>query len=311
MSATLAGAPRAPAATAAAPHFGFDDEPAWRAWRERKLAAAPASLADLVVEVTDPRRLTSAERDALARRCRDANMAIYAGTAASPDSSLPRELGAQMGLVRLDRNWLADDDGVSRIEVTGGGGRGEYIPYTDKPIRWHTDGYYNPPARTIRAMVLHCVAPAAEGGENALMDPEIAWLLLRDQDPAYARALMRDDAMTIPERRDDEGVARPAQAGPVFSVDPATGGLHMRYTARTKSIEWNADAEVRDAVAALERLLATPSPWILRARLEAGMGILCNNVLHDRSAFVDDPTRPRLVLRARYHDRVAPPVDPR
>jgi hypothetical protein len=34
------------------------------------------------------------------------------------------------------------------------------------------------------------------------------------------------------------------------------------------------------------------------------MGILCNNVLHDRSGFTDDPLRPRLILRARYHERI-------
>jgi hypothetical protein len=35
------------------------------------------------------------------------------------------------------------------------------------------------------------------------------------------------------------------------------------------------------------------------------MGILCNNVLHDRTGFTDDPARPRLLYRARYHDRIA------
>jgi hypothetical protein len=35
------------------------------------------------------------------------------------------------------------------------------------------------------------------------------------------------------------------------------------------------------------------------------MGLVANNVLHDRSAFVDDPAHPRLLYRARYLDRVA------
>lgn len=284
--------------------FRLDDERAWRDWRARKLERYPASLADLVVEVADPRALAPAEQAAIAERCRCANMAIYASPHQGADKDIPRALAAQFGLARLDRNWLADDDGISRVTVSGDAGRGDFIPYTNRPIRWHTDGYYNPPERTIRAMVLHCVAKAAEGGENALMDPEIAYLRLRDEDPALVRALMRPDAMTIPERTDDDGVARPAQAGPVFSVDPATGHLHMRYTARTRSIEWHADPEVRAAVAALERLLATPSHWIHRLTLEPGMGILCNNVLHDRSAFTDDADRPRLIFRARYHDRI-------
>ena len=79
----------------------------------------------------------------------------------------------------------------------------------------------------------------------------------------------------------------------------------MRYTARTQSIEWKQDREVQAAVAALETLLASDSTFIHRVRLEPGMGILCNNVLHDRSGFVDDPRRPRLLYRARYHERIA------
>jgi hypothetical protein len=289
--------------------FDVDDERAYRAWRERKLAGYPDGVAALTVEVGDPRALSPSEHGVMLDRCRRANMVVYASGVRGADKEIPRRLGAQFGLVSLDRNWLADDDGVSQVKVAGEPGRGDFIPYTNRPIRWHTDGYYNPPERRIRAMVLHCVENAAEGGENALLDPEIAYLLLRDADPAHVRALMREDAMTIPERTDDDGVARPAQGGPVFSVDPANGHLHMRYTARTRSIEWNPDPGVRAAVAALERVLAAPSPWIHRLTLAPGMGILCNNVLHDRSGFTDDPARPRLVLRARYHQRIVDRMD--
>jgi len=292
-----------PPAVTASP-FRQDDARAYREWRARKLDSIPSGLADVVVEVGDPRALTAAEHAALAMRCRAANIVVYTSSIRGADKDIPRLLGAQFGLARLDRNWLADDDGISRVTVSGEGGRGDFIPYTNRPIGWHTDGYYNPPERRIRAMVLHCVEKAATGGENALLDHELAYLHLRDADPALVRALMRPDAMTIPARTDDEGVARPAQSGPVFAVDPVTGTLHMRYTARMRSIEWNDDPTVRAAAAELLRLLAGPSPWILRLTLEPGMGILCNNVLHDRSAFTDDPARPRLILRARYHDRI-------
>ncbi len=127
-------------------------------------------------------------------------MVVYASACTDADKECRAAARRQFGLASLDRNWLADDDGVSQVTVTGEAGRGEYIPYTNRPIRWHTDGYYNPPQRTIRAMVLHCVARAAEGGENALLDHEIAYLMLRDADPAHVRALMQADAMTIPER---------------------------------------------------------------------------------------------------------------
>lgn len=290
--------------------FRLDDERAWRAFRARKLGDYPSDFADLVVEVRDPRRLTRAERDALLARCAVANMAVYATGDGSADPDLPRLLAAQCGLAHPDRNWLADDDGISHVTVSATGTRAEYIPYTNRPIRWHTDGYYNPPQRRILGMVLHCVADAAQGGETGLLDHEIAYLLLRDEDPALVRALLRPDAMTIPERVDDDGSTRPAVTGPVFHVDPVTGALSMRYTARTRSIAWHPDPDVAAAAAALTRLLAGPSPWIHRLTMQPGMGVVCNNVLHERSGFTDDPARPRLLYRARYYDRIAAPDRP-
>jgi hypothetical protein len=136
----------------------------------------------------------------------------------------------------------------------------------------------------------------------------MAYIALREANPEWVRALMAPDAMTIPERRDEAGVARAEQPGPVFSVTHGGGALHMRYTARMRSIEWKAEAVTREAVVFLERLLASEAPALLRTRLQAGMGLVCNNVLHDRSAFVDDPERPRLLYRARYLDRVVDPI---
>lgn len=294
---------RRPARLAAGNPFELGDEDTWLRWRERKLREHPSDVAALVVEVADPRRLTTVERAAIADRCRRANMAIYVSPLRDADKDIPRALGRQFGLARLDGNWLADEDGISSLEVSQAGTRQDFIPYTNRAIRWHTDGYYNPPPRRIRTMVLHCVRDAARGGDNALLDHEIAYLLLRERDPAHIRALMANDAMCIPARTDEQGVSRPVQTGPVFHVD-SDGRLHMRYTARTRSIEWKDDAPTRAAVAALEDILAGPSPFIFRARLSPGAGLICNNVLHDRSGFDDDPARPRLLYRARYHDAI-------
>lgn len=288
--------------------FDLGDAAAYAAWREQKLATAPRRLADILVEIDDPRALKPAERARLLELNATANMAVYASrTGTDPDKAIPRKLGAQLGLVTLDSHWLTDDDAISPISVRGAEERGErkeFIPYTDKPIRWHTDGYYNAPERTVRGLLLHCVQSAATGGTNQLLDHEIAYLLLRDENPDHIRALSAPDAMTIPPRMDESGVARPAQPGPVFSVD-AQGFLHMRYTARTVSIAWKDDAATRAAVAALSRLLETPTPWTLHGRLEPGMGLVCNNVLHDRSGFTETPECRRLLYRARYYERVS------
>jgi alpha-ketoglutarate-dependent taurine dioxygenase len=284
---------------------------AYLRWRDHKLARAIIDTSELFVEINDPRALTQAEHAALLERCRRSNMALYATRNEHADEDpvneeTVRQFGLQFGLASLDANWLAGEQGITRVTVsTEDGQRQAYIPYTDRAIKWHTDGYYNPPERQVRGMILHCVHSAGQGGENRLLDHEIAYLMLRDENTDFIRALSAPDAMTIPERTDEYGVARAAQTGPVFSVDPARGRLHMRYTARTRSIVWKQDATTLAAVAALEELLASDLPHIHSTRLEPGMGLLCNNVLHDRAAFSDIPDSPRLLYRARYHERIA------
>lgn len=290
--------------------YDLADDGAYRAWRSRKLATRAHSIADLAVEVADPLRLTDAERTALLERCARTNLALYVGPPLGAERAAlaVRRIGEQLGLRTLDAHYLAGDGGITALADTAAGTRSGYIPYTNRAIRWHTDGYYNPPGRAIRAMLLHCVQRAESGGENRLLDHELAYLALRDEDPGHVAALMRPDAMTIPARAEEGEVARGEQTGPVFSVD-AGGHLHMRYTARTRSIGWSEEPAVRGAAAALQRVLAS-SPHVLEVRQEPGMGIVCNNVPHDRAAFTDSPTHTRLVLRARYHERIGALSDP-
>lgn len=288
--------------------FLLDNTEAYLRWREAKLADYPARLEELLVEVKDPRHPTATEVEAVRARCRKTNMALYATSCGTdPDKAIPRLMGEALGLKHLDCHLMTDGDGLSALTVAESGdsrGKGEFIPYTNKAIRWHTDGYYNDEAHQIQGLQLYCVQSAPEGGENQLLDHEIAYIALRDQNPDIIRALMQPDAMTIPARMDDQGVARPDQSGPVFALHAASGSLHMRYTARTRSIAWKDDPAVKAAVAALEALLAAPSPYVFHGKLEPGMGLLCNNVLHTRDGFSDSPARRRLLYRARYHDRI-------
>jgi len=283
--------------------FDLADIGAYRRWREAKLDGYPQRLEQLLVQVRDPLDLSPGENDAILRLCRKTNMAVYASTLESdPDKEIVRALGRRFGLERLDDNLGADADAITSLKVQSDALHQGYIPYTDRPIAWHTDGYYNSPERQIHGLLLHCVHPAAEGGENELLDHEIAYILLRDDDPEHIRALMHPDAMAIPANVVDGQEIRPRRSGPVFCLRP-DGRLHMRYTARTRSIEWRDDARTRAAVACLEGILKQPSPWHFLARLEAGQGLVSNNVLHTRSRFTDGAT-PRLVYRARYYDRI-------
>jgi len=286
--------------------FSLHNDAAYQRWREAKLSAYPVSVEDLVVEVGNPLALTEGEADAMLKVCRKTNMVIYAGQTGREDKEIPRAVGDRFGLHRLDSNMLADDDGITSLQVVPGKSARGYIPYTNKRLLWHTDGYYHDFEERINAFVLHCVSSAAEGGQNSLMDHEIAYLLMRDANPDHVQALMEPDVMTIPPNMEAGMETRAAVTGPVFSIDPVGGNLHMRYTARTRSIEWKTDTLTQEAVKFLEQLLAGESPYMFRHTLGANQGLLCNNVLHNRTAFTDDAERgmARLVYRARYHDRI-------
>jgi hypothetical protein len=248
-----------------------------------------------------------AERDAIVEACRRTNFALYQ---TDPEAPLTRDtlraFGERLGLVHLDHHLWASAEGIAELRRESGNTRARYIPYTDRPMSWHTDGYYNCPAASVRGLIMHCVAPAAAGGANWLLDPEMVYIQLRDASPEFIEALTRPDVMTIPANTLEPGAHRPEVRGPVFSVNPADGTLHMRYTARTRSVFWKDDAVTHDAVAFLDDLLKPPVRFAVRVTLEAGQGIVCNNVLHNREAFHDssDPKRRRLLWRARYRDRV-------
>ena len=286
--------------------FNLENDSAYRAWREQKLSTVPANLDAITVEVGNLGHLRPTEKSAISAHLKNCNMVVYASK--QLDESGKKSLlafGRQFGLKHLDHNIGADDEGVTELEVKEDAMHRRYIPYSNRAIHWHTDGYYNTLEHTIRSFFLHCIAPAAQGGENALLDHELAYIHLRDLNPAYIQSLMQADAMTIPPNIVRGKQLRPARSGPVFSLDDS-GHLHMRYTERARNILWKEDESTRQAVAALVALLHSDSPFIYRGTLQAGQGLLCNNVLHNRSGFENSETQTRLLYRLRYYDQIVP-----
>jgi len=278
---------------------------AWEHWRAAKLAGAQDFLACAPVRIADANHVSQAEHAALRAQIALVNVALYQWETAPTDSeTLDRALldfAGAFGLRALEDHRSANGNGVVRIEAVDGA-RGGYIPYTNRRIAWHTDGYYNysGPARSVQAMILHCAAVADEGGENRLLDHELAFLRLADSDVSALRLLLHPQAMVIPEARDEAGRVRPENRGPVFFLG-ASGALSMRYTARRKNVVWR-DEATRDAAAALLALIES-EPLVRRERLRPGQGLLCNNVLHDRAAFHNGAAS-RLLCRVRFHNRI-------
>ncbi|MBL7004289.1 MAG: TauD/TfdA family dioxygenase [Gammaproteobacteria bacterium] len=286
------------------PQFDLSNPSAYLKWRDQKLNQYPSAIEELIVEVKNPLQLSKNEYLAMQQCIQKTNMVIFAGsTGDDPDKEIPRAMGAQFGLVKLDNNTGADNDGITSLEVKSSTWHKHYIPYTNRQIHWHTDGYYNKLSQQIYGLQLHCVHPASEGGENALMDHEIAYILLRDQNPDFIKVLMDENAMTIPENKQDDEIIRPDRSGPVFMAGP-NGNLHMRYTARKRNVIWLQNDLMQQALDALDKILNTSSNYIFRGTLQSGQGFISNNVLHDRSAFNDNEATPRLLYRLRYFDRI-------
>ncbi len=265
------------------------------AWRDQKLAVYPVDAAALRVDIA------ADGVDALLATVARFNVAFYRlPTARSASKTAVHQLANACGLRRLKHNLYADADSLSSIQVSNQPGQQTYIPYTNRRLSWHTDGYYYPPAAQIQGMLMHCVRPAAAGGANEFMDHEIAYILLREADPAYIKALMHPQALTIPAHFQNGELIRPAQSGPVFSITP-NGKLHMRYSARQRNVQWRDDSATRKAERFLLDLWEQDSSYKLHYTLQAGEGVICNNVLHCRTAFSGQE---RLLYRGRYLDRI-------
>jgi alpha-ketoglutarate-dependent taurine dioxygenase len=272
-------------------------------WRKARLDRYPDSVEELCVEIGGLTRLADTEKASIISRCRRSNMAVYRCRDPFVDRAAVRAFAANFGLSRLDHHLCANDDGVSELSVASDGTRSGYVPYSNRSLSWHTDGYYNEKSRQICAIVLHCAANAAEGGENALLDPELAYIRLRDEDPRFITAFEHPECMTIPANRDAAGEIRPAVCGPVFSYD-ANGKIHMRYSARKKNIRWRDDDLTTVARDYLSEILADENSQVFHYRLQPGEGLISNNVLHNRTAFSDSGSHKRLLYRARFFDRI-------
>ena len=279
------------------------NEDSYQKWKKDRLEGYPHSADELLVEIGGLVNMSAAEKAKILASCDRANMAIYRCRDEFVDRAAVREFAAGFGLTRLDHHLCVNADGVSELSVTTEGVRSDYVPYSNHSLSWHTDGYYNDKSRQVHSVVLHCAETAAMGGENALLDTDIAYILLRDKDPRFITAFEHPECMSVPANTGTEGEIRAAVTGPVFSYDSA-GAIHMRFSARKKNIQWRDDDITRAAREYLAEILADENGPVLRYRLRPGEGLISNNVLHNRTAFDNGAAHIRLLYRARFFDRI-------
>ena len=276
----------------------------YRYWRDKKLANAPTQLDDCIVEIHNPFNLSNTEKNKITSLCQKGNFALFKIQPVDQYNEAIISINTQFGLKDFDQHLFVKTGGLAHITQSGDKDQGEFIPYTDKNIGWHTDGYYNAINERIRSFSLFCVNPAAQGGVNEWVDPQMVYLLLREDNPDVAKALIHPQAMSIPEHKVDGKVRRATSTGPIFFIDEPTSALSMRYTQRKKNIEFLNSLEVKQALEYLDVLLSTTTDYHFKHLMQSGQGLLCNNVLHKRNAFTDDKDNPRLLLRGRYFNRI-------
>ncbi|MXY14391.1 MAG: hypothetical protein F4Y53_01680 [Proteobacteria bacterium] len=134
--------------------FLLENTSAYRQWRARKLRNYPARTEQLIVDIQNPCQLTREEKDSLLQMCEKTNLAIYRTRRNDvQDKNIVTALARQLGLIHMDANFCADRDRISSIQALPEGPGSSYIPYTNKPLNWHTDGYYNQDTQRIRAFL--------------------------------------------------------------------------------------------------------------------------------------------------------------
>ncbi len=288
--------------------FNLENDAVYAKWREQKLLGAEQALNQGFTEISDPMNLTDSEKSEILSRCKNSNIALYSIPPDSDDSSLRKKLvnmAETLGMGLPEGHRSAGDQGIVALTVSNRPSQRGFIPYTRSAINWHTDGYYNAPDNTIRSFILHCVQDALDGGINQAIDSDITYIRLRDENPDYITALMHPEAMTIPESPEPDGSVRPVSVGPVYTIEG--DDLIMRYTARTRSIEWRDDPVTKQAVDFLQNLLVKGDPLMREVKLKPGQGIFNNNVPHTRTAF--DPSEVgnhsrRIMYRVRFNNRI-------
>ena len=263
-------------------------------WAEEKEKNIPQNINELLVEIHDINNVTTTEITKIKEIIQTYNCCIYASNMNLKSNSNLLRFVESIGMKTYDCNNI-DLNKISTITPRETS-KVSYIPYTEKALNWHTDGYYD--EKSIFSWLLHCVSPSSEGGENYLLDHELVLreYILRNDD---INVLMEDGALIIPESKD---TSRPEISTYIFSFSNAYKKLHMRFSMRRDNIASSTRAS--DAITRLKKIIESHcAQYSLTYKLCKNQGILTNNILHGRNSFKDDKVN-RKLLRIRSYERL-------
>ena len=263
-------------------------------WAEEKEKNIPQNSDGILVNIHDINNVKTSEIAKIKETIYKYNSCIYSSKIALKSNTNLLKFVELVGMRTYDCNNIESNE-ISTITPLQNS-KINYIPYTDKPLNWHTDGYYD--RKSIFSWLLHCVNPATQGGENYLLDHELALreYVLRNDD---IDNLMAEDALTIPESKD---TSRSEISTYIFSFKNQYKKLHMRFSMRKDNI--GTSRKANSAMTKLREIIENDcAKYSLTYKLQKNEGIITNNILHGREAFKDDKVK-RKLLRIRSYERL-------
>ena len=281
--------------------FILENHTEYKEWRDLKLLNYPVQKNKLIFKF-DKNIVDEKVLNLFKSTINDYNFVIYEFGSEVLDAELLNFCSA-LGLTNSVSNLFSDEDNISNItnqEEEKQTSRGEYIPYTNKQLNWHTDGYYYPINSAIKSFLLHCVYPAKEGGENLLIDHEIIYIHIRDHNPDFIDVLMQNNIMEIPNNKNLKESKN--ISGPVFYVDEKKF-LNMRFTSRQKNIIWKKNDIIKKIKKFMYEFINEDEKYLFKLQLKKNQGYIANNVLHKRENYIDGDKK-RLLKRLRFSNRL-------
>jgi len=281
--------------------FILENETEYKSWRQTKLELYPLNINKFSIPL-DINNFQKKDLDLIKFNMNKYNFALYNFKSELTNNEL-ENFCTMLNLNNSISNLFSDSNNISDIKDhkdTNNNQMGEYIPYTNKPLNWHTDGYYYPLNNSVKSFLLHCVNPAHRGGENLLLDHEILYILIRDHNPSYIKILMENNIMGIPRNKNNAESTN--INGPVFFIDDEYS-LNMRFTSRQQNIVWKKSDIIDKIKKFIFNFVESDTKYITKILLKKNQGYIANNILHKREKFFDNKNK-RLLKRIRFSKKL-------
>jgi len=281
--------------------FILENETEYKNWRQTKLELYPLNINKFSIPL-DINNFQKKDLDLIKFNMNKYNFALYNFKSELTNNEL-ENFCTMLNLNNSISNLFSDSKNISDIrdhKDTNNNQIGEYIPYTNKPLNWHTDGYYYPLNNSVKSFLLHCVNPAHRGGENLLLDHEILYILIRDHNPSYIKILMENNIMGIPRNKNNAESTN--INGPVFFIDDEYS-LNMRFTSRQQNIVWKKSDIIDKIKKFIFNFVESDTKYITKILLKKNQGYIANNILHKREKFFDNKNK-RLLKRIRFSKKL-------